>query len=200
LLAIYFVNRNHLDAPPSPDINNRLYRNSGDWTFTDVTDRAGVGDTGYGRGCCAGDYDHDGDSDLCLSNFGRNVLYRNNGDGTFTDVAAAAGVEDLLWGQSSAWLDYDKDGRLDSFVQNYLTYSLDMRTDAFIYIGDEKLLDYAAPSNFKGAASHLYRNNGDGAFRDVTKEAGVLRPDGKGMNTVCYDMDDDGWVDIVPAW
>ncbi len=198
-LDMYFVNGNHLDKPPSPELQNRLYRNNGDWTFTDVTDRAGVGDTGYGQGCCVGDYDNDGDPDLYASNFGRNVLYRNNGDGTFTDVTAAAGVEDPNWGQSSTFLDYDRDGRLDLYVQNYLTYTLDMRTDAFIYVGDEKLPDYAAPSNFKGSASHLYRNNGDGTFTDVTVKAGLLRPDGKGMGVACYDMDDDGWVDLFAS-
>jgi len=195
-LDIYFVNGNHLIGEPSPEIRNVLYRNNGDGTFTDVTDKAGVGDTGFGQGCCVADYDADGDPDLYISNYGVNVLYRNNGDGTFTDVAKEAGVDDPLWGQSSTFLDYDRDGRIDLYVQNYLTYSLDIDYEAFIYVGDEKVPDYPSPANFKGAPDHLYRNNGDGTFTDVTEKAGILKPGGKGMGIACFDMDDDGYVDI----
>ena len=92
LLDLYFVNGNHIGPRASPDITNRLYRNNGDWTFTDVTEQAGVGHCGYGQGCCVGDYDNDGDLDLFVSNFGTNVLYRNNGDGTLVDVTAQAGL------------------------------------------------------------------------------------------------------------
>jgi len=143
-LDIYFVNGNRLVDGPSPDLKNRLYRNNGDWSFTDVTDRAGVGDTGYGQGCCAGDYDNDGDVDLYLSNFGPDVLYRNNGDGTFASVARAAGVEDPGWGQTSSFLDYDGDGWLDLYVQNYLTYSLEKHTEAFILVEGKKVLSWDA--------------------------------------------------------
>ncbi len=195
-LDLYFVNGNYLDQEPSPAITNQLYRNNGDWTFTDVTEQAGVGDAGYGQGCCVGDYNRDGNPDLYVSNYGRNVLYRNNGNGTFTDVTQAAGVEDPDWGQSSSFLDYDADGWLDLYVQNYLTYSTDKDVEAFIYVGDQKLPDYPAPSSFPGSADHLYRNNGDGTFTDVTEQAGILRPGGKGMGCACYDMDDDGYVDL----
>ncbi len=197
LLDIYFVNGNYLIKPPSPEIKNRLYRNNGDWTFTDVTEEAGVGDTGFGQGCCVADYDNDGDPDLYLSNYGPNVLYRNQGDGTFVNKAEEAGLLDPAWGQSSSFLDYNNDGLLDLYVQNYLTYSLDIDYEAFIYIGDEKFPDYPAPSNFKGAQDHLYRNNGDGTFTDVTKEAGLIAPEGKGMGIACYDMNQDGFVDIM---
>lgn len=198
-LDIYFVNGNHLTEPPSPKIVNRLYRNNGDWTFTDVTEAAGVGDSSFGQGCCVGDYDRDGDPDLYLSNFGRNVLYRNNGNGTFTDVAREAGVADEAWGQTSAFFDYDGDGWLDLYLQNYLTYSLERPTEAFIYIGKEKFPDYASPSNYQGAADRLYRNNGDGTFTDVTQRAGLYKPEGKGMGCACFDMDDDGDLDLYVA-
>jgi hypothetical protein len=102
---------------------NRLYRNSGDATFVEVTDTAGVGDTGYGMGCAAGDYDNDGDNDLYVTNLGANVLYRNNGNGTFTDVTHTAGVGDRSWSTSAAFLDYDTDGDLDLFVTNYVDWS-----------------------------------------------------------------------------
>ena len=198
-LDIYFVNGNNLLTPPSPEITNHLYHNNGDGTFTDTTRQAGVPGAGFGQGCCVGDYDNDGDPDLYLSNYGPNILYRNNGDGTFTDVAAAAGVTDPAWGQSSSFLDYDGDGWLDLYVQNYLTYSMTFKYEAFTYIGDRKVLDYASPRHFQGAPSHLYRNNRDGTFQDVTVAAGLSRADGKGMGIACCDFNDDGWVDIFVA-
>jgi enediyne biosynthesis protein E4 len=198
-LDIYLVNGNRLEGAPSPDIKNRLYRNNGDWTFADITDRAGVGDTGYGQGCCAGDYDNDGDIDLFVSNFGPDVLYRNNGEGTFTAVTREAGVEDPGWGQTSSFLDYDGDGWLDLYVQNYMTFSLEKSVEAFIYVGEEKVLDYPSPLAYPGAPSHLYRNNRDGTFRDVTQEAGFFRPDGKGMGCACIDLNGDRRPDIFVA-
>ncbi len=203
-LDIYFVNGNYFKNPhhaaePSPDITNRLYRNNRDGTFTDVTSAAGVGDPGFGHGCCTGDYDGDGDGDLYVSNFGPNVLYRNNGDGTFTDVTSAAGVEDPAWGQSSAWLDYDGDGRLDLYVQNYLDYSIEDDRGSFFVIADEKVPDYPSPGSFPGSPDRLYRNNGDGTFTDVAEQAGLFYPEGKGMGCACLDFDDDGRLDLFVA-
>lgn len=198
-LDLYFVNGNKLAGPPSPDITNRLYRNDGEWKFTDVTAMAGVGDSSYGQGCCAGDFDNDGDVDLYVSNFGTNILYKNNGDGTFTDVTRAAGVGDPGWGQTCSFLDYDRDGWLDLYVQNYLTYSPGQQTEAFIHVGSRRVLDYPTPLSFKGSASRLLRNKGDGTFQDVTEAAGLLRPDGKGMGVACVDLNDDGLADIFVA-
>ena len=198
-LDIYFANGNRIEGAPSTEYRNCLYRNNGDGTFTDVTVQAAVGDTGYGHGCCVGDYDGDGDPDLYVSNLGANVLYRNNGDGTFTDVSREAGVADPLWSQSSSFLDFDGDGLLDLYVQNYLTYSVAAPVDAFIYVGGEKLRDYPSPISFPGAPDRLYRNQGDGTFADVTAQAGMLRPDGKGMGVACWDMDHDGLTDIFVA-
>ena len=195
-LDLYFVNGNRLRDEPDPAVTNRLYRNRGDGTFVDVTAQAGVGDPGYGQGCCAGDFDSDGDQDLYVTNYGPNVFYRNNGDGTFSDIADAAGVQDTLWGQTCAFLDYDNDGWLDLYVQNYLTYSLDLGYEAFVYVGDRKYRDYASPHAFPGAPDRLFRNRGDGTFEDVTSRAGVLRPGGKGMGLATVDLDDDGYVDI----
>ncbi len=195
-LDIYFVNGNHLLPAPSPDITNHLYRNNGDGTFTDVTERAGVGDATFGQGCCVGDYDNDGDADLFVSNCGPNVLYRNNGNGTFTDVTKAAGVEDQHWGQTCSFLDYDGDGWLDLYVQNYLTYSISRERQAYVWIGDHKVVDYPGPSEYAGSADRLYRNNGDGTFTDRTEAAGMLYPSGKGMGCACVDLDDDGDPEI----
>jgi hypothetical protein len=198
-LDLYFVNGNQIGPEASPRIVNRLYRNNGDWTFTDVTDRAGVGHAGYGQGCSVGDYDKDGDSDLFVSNFGTDILYRNNGDGTFEDVTRQAGLAGHGWGQSCSFLDYDRDGQLDLYVQNYLTFDPTKVVEAFVYVGRQKLLDYPSPLGFPGAADRLYRNRGDGTFQDVTKEAGLLRANGKGMGVACADLNDDGHVDIFVA-
>lgn len=195
-LDIYFTQGNHLLEEPSRKFSDRLYRNNGDGTFSDVSEAAGIAHVGYGQGVCAGDYDNDGDPDVYLSVFGRNVLYRNNGDGTFTDVTEAAGVGDEGWGQASSFFDADGDGWLDLYVQNYLTYSLSLVFEAFIYIGERKVLDYPSPRGFPGAADRLFRNRGDGTFADVTEASGILRPGGKGMGCACFDYDDDGDVDL----
>jgi len=194
---MFFVNGanlvdNHSTAQPT----NKLYRNNADGTFTDVTEIAGVGNTGYGFGCCAGDYDNDGFSDLYVTNFGPNLLYRNNGDGTFTDVGEKANVADDRWGTSCAFADYDRDGDLDLFVANYVNYQL----------GDHQscqrrnLQVYCPPSDFVGAPDILYRNNGDGTFTDTTLDAGLVpQENGKGLGVVWGDYDNDGYPDLSIA-
>ena len=179
---------------------NRLYRNTGDGSFTEVTLAAGVGDTGYGMGCAAGDYDNDGDLDLYVTNLGANVLYRNNGDGTFSDVTALAGVGDPSWSTSAAFLDYDADGDLDLFVTNYVDWS---DTPAFTLkqcFASNGARDYCSPQAY-GAPSvdTLYRNDGDGSFTDVSAEAGILAKAGTGLGVVCTDLDGDGAIDIYVA-
>ncbi|MBL9127097.1 MAG: VCBS repeat-containing protein, partial [Verrucomicrobiales bacterium] len=121
---IYFLSGTALPgADAKKPAGNALYRNDGNWRFTDVTERAGVGRAGYGLGVCTGDYDNDGDEDLYVSNFGPNVLYRNNGDGTFTDVTREAGVAvGPHVGAGAAFLDMDGDGDLDLFAANYVNF------------------------------------------------------------------------------
>ena len=206
-LDLYAVN-----GAPLPEFvgnetpTNRLYRNNGDGTFTDVTKRAAVGDTGYGTGCATGDYDNDGDLDLYVTNYGPNLLYRNNGDGTFTDVTEHAAVGDSHWGSGCSFLDYDNDGDLDLYVANYLDYSLDdPRIDLIPYIVDyhgtrpSDLKTYPHPHNFNGAPDRLYRNNGDGTFTDVADAAGVANFEGKSLGVVVTDYDDDGDPDLYVA-
>ena len=150
-LDIYLINAcpqgEQADAPLPTNI---LYHNNGDGSFTDVTQLAGVGDTGYGVGTTTGDYDNDGDMDLYLTNFGPNVLYRNNGDGTFTDVAEAAEVADTGWGTSCAFADFDNDGFLELYVTNYANYTLDAHKTCYrhnipVYCGPEFLSTPARP-------------------------------------------------------
>ena len=125
---IFLVNGTRLDPLRGEQPTNRLYRNKGDGTFQDVTEKAGLVRTGWGQGVCVGDYDNDGHEDLFVSGYGKNVLYHNNGSGTFTEVAERAGVANnrTRWGSGCAFLDYDRDGRLDLFVASYI--DLDLKT------------------------------------------------------------------------
>ncbi|MHC4741701.1 MAG: CRTAC1 family protein [Planctomycetota bacterium] len=172
---------------------NRLYRNNQDGTFTDVTEKAGVGDKGFGVGCSAADFDNDGDLDLYVLNYGANVFYKNNGDGTFTDISESSGLADASWSLSAPWLDYDGDGDLDVYVTNYLEY------DAGKFKAYYPAAGYPGPLSYNGQADRLYRNNGDGTFTDVTEEAGILQPNGRGMSAAVADFNNDGLLDIYVA-
>lgn len=205
-LDVFAVNGGTLPGFSGPPPRNRLYRNAGGGRFSDVTRFAGVGETAYGMGVCAGDFDNDGHDDLYVTCYGPNSLFRNNGDGTFRNVAAEAGVAgDAVWSVGCAFLDYDADGFLDLYVANYVDYSTDSReTGLMPYISRSARLSeegrfYPHPDNFKGAADRLYRNNGDGTFTDVTERAGVLNPGGKGMGMACADVDGNGFVDVFVA-
>ena len=197
-IDIYFVNGAPLKGTvcPTPP-KNALYRNDGGWKFTDVTEQAGVGDTGYGLGVAVGDYDNDGDQDIYLNNFGQNVLYRNNGNGSFTDVAKQAGVEDSPphIGAGACFFDMDKDGDLDLFVSHYLEFSYDKHVTTTTM----GVPVYANPRFYRPVPNVLYRNNGDGTFTDVSLESGIGQHAGYGMGTVCADFDNDGDTDIFVA-
>jgi len=174
-------------------LHNALYHNDGNWTFTDVTEKAGVAGKGFGFGCSAADYDDDGDLDLYVLNYGPNELYRNNGDGTFTDVSAESGLADPRWSLNAPWLDYDGDGDLDVFVSNYLEYDEGKFRSFYAAAG------YPGPLSYNGVPCALYRNNGDGTFTDVTKEAGVYNPEGRAMSSTAADLNNDGLMDIYVA-
>ena len=192
---IYFLNGSPLPGTKATEPpRNALYRNDGNWKFTDVTERAGVGDTGYGLGVCAGDYDNDGDLDLYVNNFGPNVLYRNNGNGTFTDVTRRAGVAaGNRVGAGACFLDMDKDGDLDLYVSNYVAFSYQKHHVSYM----AGFPAYVGPLNYPATADLLYRNNGNGTFTDVSAASGVGDHSGTGMGMVCADYDDDGDTDIV---
>ncbi len=197
-LDLYIVNSAPLpgfveDVSPT----NLLYRNDGKGRFIDTTVDAGVGDTGYGMGCVAADYDNDGDADLYVTNFGVNLLYRNDGDGTFSDVTENAGVGGgEKWSTSCAFVDYDRDGHLDLYVVNYLSYELAKDKDWFDWRGEKT---YGNPQVYEGISDILYRNNGDATFTDVTRRAGVYNDGGKGLGVTCGDYDNDGYIDIYVA-
>jgi hypothetical protein len=198
LLDIYLVNGAHLpDLKKSdPGYYNRLYRNNGNGTFTDVTTKAGVIGRGYSGGVAAGDYDNDGNEDLYVTTYLGNILYHNNGDGTFTDVTDSAGVTDGRWSTSAAFLDYNNDGKLDLFVVHYVGFNFQNNVVCKDWEGRPY---YCHPDVYDGLPNTLYRNNGDGTFTDVSKVAGVFNPEGKGLGVVVADYDDDGYVDIFVA-
>jgi len=169
---------------------NSLYRNNGDGTFTDVTREAGVGDKGFGVGCSAADFDNDGDLDLYVLNYGPNVFYRNNGDGTFTDISRESGLANPCWSLSAPWFDYDNDGDLDVYVANYLAYDRGAFTS--VYPAE----NYPGPLAYSGQPDALYRNNGDGTFTDVAREAGVYNAEGRAMSATVADLNNDGRLDL----
>jgi hypothetical protein len=171
-------------------LTNSLYRNNGDGTFKDVTKEAGVGDKGFGFGCSAADFDDDGDLDLYVLNYGPNVFYRNNGDGTFTDISQESGLANLRWSLSAPWFDFDGDGDLDVYVANYLEYDSGKFRSYYAAAG------YPGPLSYRGQPDALYRNNGDGTFTDVTKEADIFQPNGRAMSASVADINNDGLLDI----
>jgi hypothetical protein len=196
-IDIYFLNGAPLrgtkvDVAPK----NALYRNDGNWKFTDVTEKAGAGDRGYGLGVTVGDYDNDDDLDIYINNYGPNVLYRNNGNGTFTDVTKQAGVVNgHKVGAATFFLDMDKDGDLDLFVANYLKFTYQnhlIRTS-------KGIPKYAGPMDYPSIPNDLFRNNGDGTFTNVSVESGVAEYKGWGMGGVCADYDNDGDTDVYIA-
>ena len=200
LMDLYFVQSAATDwyKPPRP-LRSALYHNNGDGTFTDVTEKAGVGAVGfYGQGVAVGDYDNDGYPDMLVTGYGHTILFHNNGNGTFTDVTAKAGVaDDGNWSTSAGWFDYDKDGYLDLLICNYIQWS----PQTNLWCGDHKpgYRAYCHPDNYRGERIKLYHNNHDGTFTDVSDSSGVGKPEAKGMGVVLADLNNDGWPDIMIA-
>jgi len=200
LLDIFFTNGAAIPSleKSDPGYSNRLFRNNGDGTFTDVTEKAGLQGIGYSMGVAAGDYDNDGFVDLYIAGFNRNQLFHNNGDGTFTDVTEKAGVGGFVpklgkaWSVAAGWFDYNNDGRLDLFVVNYLNYSIKTAAPCV----QQGLPSYCSPVDFLGTPNILYRNNGDGTFTDVSEQSHISEYVGKGMGLAFADYDNDGFTDI----
>jgi len=200
LMDLYFVESGATDAyKPAKPLRSALYRNNGDGTFTDVTEKAGVGGEGhYGQGVAVGDFDNDGYPDLYVTGYGRAILYHNNGNGTFTDVTAKAGVADEgNWSTSAGWFDFDRDGWLDLVVTNYIDWS--PKDNPWCGEHEPGYRSYCTPNIYHGLKTKLYRNNHDGTFTDVSEKSGVGVPEAKGMGLVLADLNDDGWPDIAIA-
>lgn len=202
---VFLVNGDRLEASPdSSKPASHLYRNQGDGTFADVTKKAGLDRPGWGQGVCAGDYDNDGNTDLLVTYYGHNVLYRNRGDGTFADVTELSGmpVTGQRWATGCAFLDYNLDGKLDLFVSNYLGFDMRqaMAPGSSPYCSWAGLPVFCGPRGFPGGHNILYRNDGAGHFKDVSKEAGILSSEMHyNLGVVSSDFDNDGWPDVFVA-
>ena len=198
-MDIFLVNSGPSDfyKPPKP-LRNALYKNNRDGTFTDVTEKAGVaGGSAFGMGVAVGDYDNDGWPDIFVTAYGNCTLYRNNHDGTFTDVTKKSGLETPGWTTSAVWFDYDNDGRLDLFICSFVDYG---KTE-HLSCGDNKLGKhyYCIPRVFRGTASFLYHNNGDGTFTPVQAGTDIAKMMGKGLGVVATDINNDGKMDLFVA-
>jgi len=191
---IYLVNSGPLagvthEPPGTPRQPNRLYRNRGDGTFEDVTEKAGVAGRGYGMAAVVGDYDNDGFADLYVVNAGKNILYHNRRNGTFEEVTDKAGVGDAGTGVAAVFVDVDRDGKLDLFVANYLTYDPNYK---LFYNPD----GYPGPLSYKPEVNVLYRNRGDGTFEDISERAGIRLQGNRAMSVAAFDHNGDGFQDL----
>jgi hypothetical protein len=194
-----------LFPPADPDqTTDRLYRNdlevaadgSRRLSFTDVTDQTGVEIRDYGMGVAAADYDHDGDVDLYLTNFGPNRFLQNDGDGSFTDVTAATGTEDDRWSVPAVFVDVDRDGWLDLYEGNYLDFSIANHKQCFRPSSAE---DYCGPLSYRPVPDRLFRNRGDGTFVDITAASGLAAIYGTSLGVLATDFDRDGAIDLYVA-
>lgn len=195
LLDIYLVCYSQTpQADGRGKLKDVLYRNNGDGTFTDVTEKAGISNSMLGMGLSVGDYDNDGWSDMYVTGYGASKLFRNNGNGTFTDVTGKAKVANSRWGTSAAFFDYDNDGYLDLYVCNYLKFDESEKLPCTFFDGKP----YCYIARMKGSASILFHNNRNGTFTDASEKAGISMP-GKGLGVIALDYDNDGRMDIFHA-
>ena len=205
-LDIYLVSGSTFEAlaGKAPAPHAALFRNNHDGTFSDVTEKAGVANERWGYGCAVGDVDNDGYEDLYVTNYGKNRLYRNNHDGTFSDVAEKAGVDIDMWSTGATFGDYDGDGRLDLFVDGYAQIDLSNPPIAGTKGAGNAICQFhgvpvmCGPRGLKGEHDHLFHNNGDGTFSDVSKRLGVDDPAGYyGLGVLFADVNNDGKPDLL---
>ncbi|MFO0984796.1 MAG: CRTAC1 family protein, partial [Planctomycetota bacterium] len=196
-LDLYLLNGRALTGTREAPLHNALYHGEAGRAFRDVTETSGTAGSGFGMGCAVADVDNDGDLDLFVTSYDCKTLYRNAGDGTFADVTEHAGfARDRRWGTSAAFADIDQDGLVDLYVCHYLQFDPDHSRPCLNPKGQR---DYCHPIDFKSEPDALYHNQGDGVFTDVTKAAGIVDVDGRGLGVVFGDYDDDGDQDVFVA-
>jgi hypothetical protein len=203
-LDLYFVQGGPLSPAARQKgalLSDRLFRSllaeSGELRFEDVTDRVGLGATGYGMGVATGDYDGDGWIDLYLTNYGANQLLRNQGGESFRDVTAAAGLAGSnRWSTGATFFDFDRDGDLDLYVVNYVEFSV-AENPACYTVASRR--DYCGPAVLPASADRLYRNLGDGAFAEMALPGSPADHSGAGLGVISFDSDSDGWIDLYVA-
>ncbi len=185
-------------SPPKSPLSSRLFRNDVGpaLRFTDVTEQSRIDVRGYGMGAATGDYNNDGCVDLYVTKLGSNQLLRNNCDGTFSDATAVSRTADPGWSVSAAFVDIDRDGWLDLFVGQYLNYSIAGNVVCYSVSGQR---DYCPPSAYRARPSHLFRNNRDGTFSDITAAAGMATEYGPALGISTADFNGDGWIDLYVA-
>jgi len=185
-------------SPPKSPLSSRLFRNDVGpaLRFTDVTEQSRIDVRGYGMGAATGDYNNDGCVDLYVTKLGSNQLLRNNCDGTFSDATAVSRTADPGWSVSAAFVDVDRDGWLVLFVGQYLNYSLAGNVVCYSVSGQR---DYCPPSAYRARPSHLFRNNRDGTFSDITAAAGMATEYGPALGISTADFNGDGWIDLYVA-
>ena len=195
---VLFMSGMRLDGAPAPQGTSlRLFRNSGNGTFEDITAKAGLHAAIYAMGAAAADFDNDGRQDLAVTAVGQSRLFRNAGGGRFVDVTDKAGLGGRTGFSTSAlWVDYDRDGFLDLVICNYVRWT--PKTDIFCS-ADGQTKSYCTPEAYPGATSWLYRNRGNGTFEDVTAAAGLLDTTSKALGVAMLDFDQDGWLDLFMA-
>lgn len=206
-LDVFFTNGARLQDPQpdnklpdksDPQFWNRLYRNNQDGTFTDVTRQAGLQGQRYGMGAAVADFDHDGDADLCVTNYGGVALYRNEGDGTFRDISLAAKLHTEGWATSAGFFDYNNDGHPDLFVCRYMHWNF-RDGDIFCEDGQPPVRAYCHPNKFPAISNYLFKNNGDGTFADVSAASNISKSLGKGLGVAFADYNNDYFTDIYVA-
>ncbi|HUV00063.1 MAG TPA: VCBS repeat-containing protein, partial [Bacteroidales bacterium] len=205
LMDVYMMNGTYIEGVSDrkgivfKNTRNKLYKNNGNGTFSEVAGVAGVDNPDWSMAAGAIDYDDDGDQDLYLLNYGPNVFYRNNGNGTFTDITASLGLRGpeklngfIKWSIGVSFWDYNNDGRMDAMVGNFLAYD-----PAYVSAATPGMMPH--PSEYNGQASMLYEQLPDGKFVDVTSKNNLYYPDSKCMGLTVFDYDDDGDIDIFQA-